>query len=85
MPKVKLGLPDRESIFGDKLKGNIIGSGMKCKEIASAISLAPRTMSSRLKKPSDMSLGELKQIIKLTDMQPEPILDYLYDGKVKQE
>lgn len=81
MPKVTLGKPNYELLFGAKLKGAIIGSCSECAEVASKIGIKPRTMSNRFKKPSDMTLGELKRFIKATELPPEEVIQYLYEKK----
>lgn len=81
LPKVKLGKPDYEKIFGDKLKAAIIGSGNQCKQAAQALGTCERTMSNRFKNPSDMPLGHLKLLIKMTGMPPDIVIQYLYEGK----
>lgn len=85
MPKVKLGKPDYEKIFGNKLKAAIIASGSQCGQVAQALGTCEKTMSNRFKKPSDMPLGQLKNLIKMTDMPPDIIIQYLYDGKIGTE
>lgn len=82
MPKVKLGKPDYEKIFGAKLKASVIGSGKQCKQAAQVLGICDRTLSNRFKDPAPMTLGQLKLLIKMTDMPPDIIIQYLYDGKM---
>jgi hypothetical protein len=81
LPKVKLGKPNYEEIFGDKIKGAIIAKGMQCQQAAKAIGRCSKTMTNRFNNPAEMKLKELKLLIKMTEMSPDIIIQYLYDGK----
>ncbi|MBO5208033.1 MAG: hypothetical protein J6B68_01675 [Lachnospiraceae bacterium] len=85
MPKVALGNPNYEKIFGAKLKASVIGSGKQCKQAAQFLGICDRTLSDRFKNPAPMTLGQLKLLIKMTDMPPDIILQYLYEGKTTEE
>lgn len=81
MPKVNLGRSNHEEIFGSKLKSSIIENRMACGEVAKKMGFTSRTMSSRFKNPSDMTLGQLKLFIKLTGLSEEAVIKYLYERK----
>ena len=81
MPKVNLGRTSPEEIFGSKLKSSIIENRMACGEVAKKMGFTSRTMSSRFKNPSDMTLGQLKRFIKLTGLPEESVINYLYGKK----
>lgn len=81
MPKVSLGKPDHEKIFGTKLKAAIIGSGRNCSQAADIMGINARTLSNRFRKPSDMTLGQMKLLVRMTDLPPELVIGYLYDRK----
>lgn len=82
MPKVVVGKPDYEKDFGTKLKGCLIGSGKQCKQAARCLDVTDRTLSKRFKNPQYMTLRELKLLIRMANMPPDMILQYLYEGKV---
>lgn len=79
MPKVKLGRPNYEAIFGAELKASVMKKRLKCGDVANKIGCAPRTISNRFNEPSFMTLGQLKLFIKITDLPPEVIIQYLYE------
>ena len=85
MPKVKLGKPYYERIFGSKLKASVIGSGNQCKSVARYLGICAKTLSDRYRNPAQMTLGELKLLIRMTDMPPDDIIQYLYEGKAGRE
>lgn len=81
MPKVSLGKPDYERKFGAKLKAAIIASGKKCWQAADVLGINVRTLSNRFQEPANITLGQIKLLIKMTDLPPEIVMDYLYDRK----
>ena len=81
MPKVSLGKSDYERMFGAKLKAAIIGSGRECQQAAKVLGIDKRTLSNRFREPSGMTLGQMKLLIKMTDLPSEMVIDYLYDRK----
>ena len=81
MPKVKLGKPNYELDFGAKMKAAIVEKRLECRTVADRVGFTPRTMSNRFREPSLMTLAELKRFIKITDLPPEVIIQYLYERK----
>lgn len=81
MPKVNLGRPNHEEIFGAKLKSSIAENRLQCGLVAKKIGFTGQTMSARFKKPSNMTLGQLKVFIKLTGLPEEDVIKYLYERK----
>lgn len=81
MPRVNLGKPNYEEIFGAKLKAVIFEKRMECRAVANAVGFTPRTLSNRFNEPALMTLKELKRFIKVTDLPPEVVIQYLYEKK----
>lgn len=79
MPRVNLGKPNYEAIFGARLKAIIFEKRMECRAVASAVGFTPRTMSNRFNEPEFMTLGQLKRFIKITNLPPEVVIQYLYE------
>ena len=81
MSRVNLGKPNHDEIFGSKMKSFIVWKQMQCGEVARKLGVTARTMSSRFKNPSNMTLGQLKLFIKLTGLPEEDVIKYLYERK----
>ncbi len=81
MPKVSLGKPDYERMFGAKLKAAIIGSGKECQQAAEVLGIDKRTLSNRFREPANMTLGQMRLLIRMTDLSPETVMGYLYGRK----
>ncbi len=79
MPKVNLGKPNQEVIFGDKLKASITENHMECRDMQKILGCSSGTLSSRFKNPGKMPLGELKRFIKATGLKQEAVIKYLYE------
>lgn len=81
MPKVKLGKPD----YGKKLVGGLRGAVEESLTdwnfIAQKTDMSIQSMRNWQKEPEMIRLGWLKMFIKLTNLNPNVILNYLYDGK----
>lgn len=83
MPRVNLGRPNYEKMFGDALRGAVYGTGKECREVAAAVGRTGRTLSSRFKEPGQMPLVELKAYIKVTGLRPEEVFKYLYEKEME--
>ena len=70
---------DYEAVFGAQIKAKLTEKRIKSENMASLMGHTLRTLQSRFKKPSDMTLGQLKVFIKKTDIEPEKVLNYLYE------
>ena len=86
MPKVRrLGKPDYEKIFGAEIDCAITRSFLSKDEVAEMTGISKRMLYYRIEKPERINLDWLKLFIKATDLKPEVILDYLYDGKYERK
>lgn len=81
MPKVNLGSVNTEKKFGAKLKAAIVENRLQHPKVAQGIGVAPRTLSNRYNNPSQMTLGEMKLFIRMTNMDKQAVIDYLYGGE----
>lgn len=83
MPRVNLGKPNHDKLFGDALRGAVFGTGKECYEVAEAVGRTGRTLSKRFKDPGQMTLHELKAYIKVTNLRPEVVFKYLYEKELE--
>lgn len=85
MGKVKLGKPTYKEQFVGNLKASVNNSLTDWKTIAKKTSRCPKTMNNYLGEPEKIPLGWLKMFVKITNMPPDYILNYLYEGKYRVE
>ena len=86
MPKVrKLGKPDYEKILGAEIDCAITRSFLSKEQVANMTGISKRMLYYKLKTPKSISLEWLKAFIKVTNINPEVILDYLYEGKYERK
>ena len=83
MPRVNLGKPNYDKLFGDALRGAVFGTGKDCYEVAEAVGRTGRTLSNRFKDPGKITLSELKAYIRVTDLRPEDVFKYLYEKEME--
>lgn len=81
MPKVNLGKPNYETIFGTAMKAAVVRSNQMSREVGKKIGNCEATMSRRYRNPGQMTLSELKLFIKATGLGKEDVINYLYEGK----
>ena len=72
-----------EKKFTACIKHAIDDSGYSKEEIGTLTGLTTRTIYNKINEPQKITLEWLKMFIKATDMNPNYILNYLYDGKYK--
>lgn len=72
-----------EKKFAACIKHAIDDSGYSKEEIGTLTGLTARTIYNKINEPQKITLEWLKMFIKATDMNPNYILNYLYDGKYK--
>ena len=86
MPKVKrLGKPDYEKILGAEIDCAITRSFLSKEQVADLTGISKRMLYYKLKSPKSISLEWLKSFVKVTDIDADVILDYLYEGKYKRK
>ena len=85
MGKVKLGKHSPEEQFAGNLKASVNNSLTDWKTIAKQTNKCTKTMNNYLGEPEKITLGWLKMFVKITDMPPDYILNYLYGGKYRVE
>ena len=78
MTKVNLGTVNVERKFGAKLKAAIVENRLQHPVVAQKIGVAPRTLSNRYNNPSQMTLGEMKLFIKVTHLDKQAVVNYLF-------
>ncbi len=72
-----------EAKFTACIKHAIDDSGYSKEEIGTLTGLTARTIYNKINEPQKITLEWLKMFIKATDMDPNYILNYLYEGKYK--
>lgn len=80
MPRVKPLGRDYEKEFGAELKAAIVRKRMSITVVAKLVGFTGGTMANRFNKPADMTLGQMKRFIKVTDFPPEILFNYLYES-----
>lgn len=84
MPRVRpLGKTDYLLIFKGKIRGAREELFMDRKAVAEKTGCSYGTVKNYENEPQKIPLGWLKQFIKATNMDPNIILNYLYEGKYK--
>ena len=68
-----------EEIFGAQIKAKITEKRLNPERIAELMGHTLRTLQKRYTNPEEMKLKELKAFIKSTDIEPDKILNYLYE------
>lgn len=81
MPKVKLGKTDYGLILQGELKAARDRHFMDRKAVAKKTNRSYGTIRNYELEPHNIPLGWLKSFIKVTNMDPNVILNYLYEGK----
>ena len=80
MPRVKPLGRDYEKDFGAELKAAIVRKRMSTAVVAKLVGFTGRTMANRFNNPADMTLGQMKRFIKVTEFSPEILINYLYES-----
>lgn len=85
MPKVNLGKPDCNEQFTRKMDACVAGLGTDWKKLTPKTGVTYETVKTYRREPEKMRLSYLKRLIKLIDLDPDVILNYLYEGKYRVE
>ena len=81
MPKVNLGRKDYGAIFKGELQAARTRRFMDRSAIAEKTDCSYGTVRNYELEPAKIPVGWLKRFIKVTNMDPNVILNYLYEGK----
>ena len=63
--------------FRKALKSALVNCDMKQKDLAAATGIPESTVSERMRDPYKFTLGQMQEIIKATQMEPEALLKFL--------
>ena len=63
--------------FRKALKTALVNCDMKQKDLAAETGIPESTVSERMRDPSKFTLGQMQEIIKATQMEPEALLKFL--------
>lgn len=63
--------------FRKALKNALVDCDMKQKDLAAETGIPESTVSERMRDPSKFTLGQMREIIKATQMEPEALLKFL--------
>ena len=85
MPRVNLGKHDYNEEFTRKMDACLKENGTDWKKLTPKTGVTYETVKTYRRKPEKMRLSYLKRLIKLIDLDPDVILNYLYEGKYRVE
>lgn len=83
MPKSNFCI-NHEAIFSENMEVALVRKKVTKKVIAEKTGISRCTIQRYYQKPRTMTLETLKQIIRLTGLPKEDVINYLYEGKDKQ-
>ncbi len=63
--------------FRKALKAALVHADMKQKDLSVETGIPESTVSERMRDPAKFTLGQMKEIIKATQMEPEALLKFL--------
>lgn len=63
--------------FRKALKALLVNCDMKQKDLAAATGIPESTVSERMRDPAKFTLGQMQEIIKATQMEPDALLKFL--------
>ena len=63
--------------FRKALKTALVNCDMKQKDLAAETGIPESTVSERMRDPTKFTLGQMQEIIKATQMEPESLLKFL--------
>ena len=63
--------------FRKALKAILVNCDMKQKDLAVATGIPESTVSERMRDPAKFTLGQMQEIIKATQMEPDALLKFL--------
>ena len=63
--------------FRKALKTALVNCDMKQKDLAAETGIPESTVSERMRDPAKFTLGQMQEIIKATQMEPEALLKFL--------
>lgn len=63
--------------FRKALKTALVNCDMKQKDLAAETGIPESTVSERMRDPTKFTLGQMQEIIKATQMEPEALLKFL--------
>ena len=84
MPRIKpLGKPDYEKILAAEISCAITRSFLTKQEVADRTGITKRMLYYKINNPKSVTMDWFKNFVKITNMHPNIILNYLYEGKYK--
>lgn len=83
MPKSNFCI-NHEAIFSENMEVALVRKKVTKKAISEKTGIHRNTICRYYQKPRTMTLETLKQIIRLTGLPKEDVINYLYEGKDKQ-
>ncbi len=82
MPKSNFCI-NHEAIFSENMEVALVRKKVTKKSIAEKTKISRSTIQRYYQKPGTMTLDTLKQIIKMTALPKEDVINYLYERKDK--
>ncbi len=84
MPKTNLCI-NHEAIFSENMEVALVRKKVTKKSISEKTGASRSTICRYYQKPRTMTLDMLKQIIKLTNIPKEDVINYLYEGRQQED
>lgn len=85
MPKVNLGKHDYDEEFTRKMDACLKENGTDWKRLTPKTGVCYETVKTYRRNPQKINLLWLKRFVKATNLDPDAILNYLYEGKYRVE
>jgi predicted transcriptional regulator len=63
--------------FRKALKNALVNCGKKQKDLAAETGIPESTVSERIRDPRKLTLGQMQEIVRATQMEPEAVLKFL--------
>lgn len=63
--------------FRKALKNALVNCGKKQKDLAEETGIPESTVSERIRDPRKLTLGQMQEIVRATQMEPEAVLKFL--------
>ncbi len=80
MPKSNFCI-NHEAMFSENMEVALVRKKVTKKAIAERTGISRSTICRYYQKPRTMTVDALKQIIKMTGLPKEEVMNYLYEGK----
>lgn len=85
MPRVNLGKPNYNKIFSGEMDAAASRNFYKWKDVADRTGVCESTVRNYYNNPIKIPMGWLKAFVNVTNLDPDILLNYFYEGKYHAE